>query len=290
MKIAMNMLLWTDDITGAEHLPLLEFITDCGYDGIEVPVFGLEPEPYARLGESLTRLGLEAVALTAPGPGTHPISPDPQERQRALDRSRRSIECAAAAGAELIAGPFQAAPTVFSGSAPTAEEWAWAVEGLRALAAEAEACDLILAVESLNHFEHYLTTTAGETASLCREVGHPRCRMLYDTFHAHMEEKDVRSAITGIADVLAYVHISESDRSTPGSGQVDWDVTFQTLRQIGYNGWMTIEAFGTTHPELTRQMKSWRPRFDSEEQLARDGASFIRSAWERAGNQVASRR
>jgi D-psicose/D-tagatose/L-ribulose 3-epimerase len=103
--------------------------------------------------------------------------------------------------------------------------------------------------------------------------------MLYDTFHAHMEEKDVRAAIRGCADVLAYVHLSESDRSTPGSAQVDWSGTFDTLHEVGYDGWFTIEAFGNKHPVLTQQMRSWRKRFDSEEQLLTEGNKFLRAAW-----------
>ena len=283
MKLAMNMLLWTDDITEPSRWPLLEQIAQAGYDGIEVPIFSLDPSPYESLGARLTELGLTALALTAPMPQANPISPDAGVRRAALERGRRALECAAAVGAELVAGPFQAAPTVFSEAAPSSEERDWAISGVRALCEAADPLGLTLALESLNHFEHYLTTTAAETAALCREVGHPRCRMLYDTFHAHMEEKDVAAAIRGCADVLAYVHLSESDRSTPGSGQVDWATTLHTLRDIGYDGWFTIEAFGTAHPELARQMRMWRPRFESEEQLLRDGERFLRAAWADAG-------
>jgi D-psicose/D-tagatose/L-ribulose 3-epimerase len=103
--------------------------------------------------------------------------------------------------------------------------------------------------------------------------------MLYDTFHAHMEEKNVRAAIRGCSDVLAYVHLSESDRSTPGSAQVNWAATFETLHEVGYDGWFTVEAFGNTHPVLTQQMRTWRRRFDSEEELLTEGNRFLRAAW-----------
>ena len=279
MKLAMNMLLWTDDVADPACQPLLELVADAGYDGIEVPIFALDTKPYEDLAVRLERLGLVALGLTAPSPGTNPISADANERTRATERNLRSLDCAAACGAKLIAGPFQAAPTVFSEAAPTTDEWQWAVEGLVVLAARAEELDLQLAVESLNHFEHYLTTTAAETAALCRAVAHPRCGMLYDTFHAHMEEKDVCAAIRGAADVLAYVHLSESDRSTPGSAQVNWEATFATLHEVGYDGWFTIEAFGNRHPVLTRQMRSWRRRFDSEQKLLSEGNRFVRQAW-----------
>jgi D-psicose/D-tagatose/L-ribulose 3-epimerase len=279
LKLAMNMLLWTDDVTDPRHDHLLELLAETGYDGVEVPIFALDPAPYDQLARRLADVGLEAQALTAPVPGSNPISPDPDERRRALDRGLRALECAKAVGADVLGGPFQAAPTVFSGRAPTAEEHRWAVEGLRALSEAAEPLGVTLALESLNHFEHYLTTTAQETAAMCRDVGHPRCRMLYDTFHAHIEEKAIHDAIEGCADVLAYVHISESDRSTPGSAQVDWRTTFRTLHEIGYDGWFAVEAFGTSHPELARQMRLWRRRFESERQLVLEAARFVRSEW-----------
>ena len=50
--------------------------------------------------------------------------------------------------------------------------------------------------------------------------------MMYDTFHAHIEEKDPRAALQDCADVLVHVHVSENDRGTPGTGQVAWDETF----------------------------------------------------------------
>jgi D-psicose/D-tagatose/L-ribulose 3-epimerase len=286
MKLAMNMLLWTDDITDASRWPLLEQIAEAGYDGVEVPIFSLDPEPYRALGTRLAELELTALALTAPMPDANPISPDADVRRAADERGRRALECAAAVGAEIVAGPFQAAPTVFSGSAPSEQEREWARVAVRGLCEAADPLGITLALESLNHFEHYLTTTAAETAALCREIAHPRCRMLYDTFHAHMEEKDLGEAIRGCADVLAYVHLSESDRSTPGSGQVDWATTLRTLREVGYDGWFTIEAFGTSHPELSRQMRMWRPRFESEGQLLRDGERFLRGAWARAAAGV----
>jgi D-psicose/D-tagatose/L-ribulose 3-epimerase len=281
----MNMLLWTDDVTDTRHVQLFERLVEAGFDGVEVPIFALDPGPYGELAARLDTLGLAALALTAPGPGTNPISADRDERKRALERSLRSLECAHAVGAEILAGPLQAAPTVFSGEAPTAAEREWAIEGLSAIAEAAEPLGITLAVESLNHFEHYLTTTAAETAALCRAVGHPRCRMLYDTFHAHMEEKEVSSAIEGCDDVLAYVHLSENDRSTPGSGQVAWARSFETLHSIGYDGWFTVEAFGTSHPELARQMRIWRPRFESEEQLVREAVKFARGSWAAAGGE-----
>jgi D-psicose/D-tagatose/L-ribulose 3-epimerase len=101
--------------------------------------------------------------------------------------------------------------------------------------------------------------------------------MMYDTFHANIEEKNIADAIRGCADVLCHVHISENDRSTPGQGKVGWAETFDTLHEIGYDGWMVVEAFGLALPELAAATKIWRRMYESEEQLARDSLAFMKS-------------
>ena len=101
--------------------------------------------------------------------------------------------------------------------------------------------------------------------------------MMYDTFHANIEEKSIPQAIRDCADVLAHVHISENDRSTPGAGNVLWAENFDTLKEVGYDGWMMVEAFGLALPELAAATKIWRRMFESEEQLSRDALAFMKA-------------
>ena len=101
--------------------------------------------------------------------------------------------------------------------------------------------------------------------------------MMYDTFHAHIEEKSIPEAIRSLKDCLAHVHISEKDRSTPGSGNIRWYENFDTLKEIGYDGLMVIEAFGLALERLVPATKIWRRMYQSEEQLAADGLKFIKA-------------
>jgi len=101
--------------------------------------------------------------------------------------------------------------------------------------------------------------------------------MMYDTFHAHIEEKSIAAAIRTLGDLIVHVHISENDRSTPGQGAVRWDENFDTLHAVGYNNLMVVEAFGLALDKLVAATKIWRRMYDSEEQLARDGLAFMKS-------------
>lgn len=99
---------------------------------------------------------------------------------------------------------------------------------------------------------------------------------MYDTFHAHIEEKDVAEAIRSCAQYLVLVHTSENDRSTPGKGAVRWDRTFDTLKEVNYDGWLVIEAFGQALEELAAATKIWRRMFEKEAQLAQEGLGFLK--------------
>jgi D-psicose/D-tagatose/L-ribulose 3-epimerase len=189
----------------------------------------------------------------------------------------------------VLAGPYYAALGHFSGAGPTSDEWRWGVESMRPVAEYAGTVGVTLALEFLNRFEIYLLNTAADAARFAREVGHPSCRMMYDTFHANIEEKDIGSALKSCHDVMVHVHISENDRSTPGQGQVRWDETFDQLKRIKYDGWLTIEAFGLALPSLAAATKIWRKMFISEEQLASDGLRFMKREWAKRSAPAAGR-
>ena len=100
---------------------------------------------------------------------------------------------------------------------------------------------------------------------------------MYDTFHANIEEKDLAAAMRTMAPVMAHVHISENDRSTPGEGHVDWVTTFKTLKELKYDGWLVVEAFGLALPALAAATKIWRRMYTSEETLSANALKFMKS-------------
>ncbi len=209
-------------------------------------------------------------------PGNNPISPDAAERARAWRRPRRPWTAPRRPAARRFAGPFHSALGHFTGAGPTADEWKWGVESMCQVAEHAGKVNVTLGVEYLNRFECYLLNTAADGARFVREVGHPRCKMMYDTFHANIEEKNTAAAIRALKDCLAHVHISENDRSTPGAGNIRWAENFDTLHEIGYDNLMVIEAFGLALDKIAAATKIWRRMYQSERQLATDGLRFMK--------------
>jgi D-psicose/D-tagatose/L-ribulose 3-epimerase len=284
MKYGMNLLLWTDDPTQESFLPLYERLKAMGFDGVELPIFDAVPERYEALGRRLDDMGLLRTAVTVRNAENDPISADPAIRAAAANATKLAVDCCEAARATHLVGPFYAAIGCFSGAPPTADEWQRSVTCMQQVADHAARADVHLSFEFLNRFEIYLLNCAADAARFVREVDRPNCSFLYDTFHANIEEKDVAGAIRDNAAELGHVHISENDRSTPGRGQVDWKTSFDTLAEVGYAGWLVIEAFGQALPALVAATKIWRRMFDDEETLAREGLAFMKKEWEqRAG-------
>ena len=275
MKYGMNMLLWTSDVTEA-HFGILESLKNIGYDGVELPVFDLDLAKFSRVGRKLDELGLERTAVTVCSDADNPISADAAIRTAALERLKKVIDVVAAAGGKLLCGPIHSALGTFSGTGPTGDEWKRAIEVLTKAADHAQKNNVMLVCEYLNRFESYFLTNAAEDARFCREVNHPNLKMMYDTFHANIEEKDSASAMRGCWDQVVHVHISENDRSTPGEGHVDWKTTFQMLKELKYDGWLTVEAFGLALPELAAATKIWRRMFPTEEYLAKNALTFMK--------------
>ncbi len=274
MKYGMNLLLWTGDLT-EEHLPILESLKAMGYDGVELPIFNLDSD-YTLWGQRLDELGLERTAVTVRTEEDNPISPDAALRAKGIEATKRALDCFAAVGATHLVGPYHSALGFFSGAGPPAEEWKWGVESMRQVALHAGEVGVMLCVECLNRFETYLLNTHADAARFAREVDHSSCRVMYDTFHANIEEKDIAQAIRDCSDVLAHVHISENDRSTPGEGNIRWDENFDALHEVGYDGWFVVEAFGLALPELAAATKIWRRMYKSEEELAKHALEFMK--------------
>jgi len=279
MKTGFNLLLWTTHVDEA-HLPLLEKLEAAGYDGVEVPLFEGDLSHYQRLARALGDNGLACTTVTVlPDEAHSPISADPRSRERALDRLRWAIDCSKALGSEVLCGPFHQPLAVFSGSGATEDEKSWGAEVHGAAADYAAQAGLVLAIEPLNRFECYFLNTMAETRDHVRRVGRPNFGALYDTFHANIEEKDPIVVIGETADVIRHVHVSENDRGTPGRGHVDFPATFRALRAAGYDGWLTIEAFGQALPALAAATKVWRPFFASPEEVYTVGLKTMREAW-----------
>jgi D-psicose/D-tagatose/L-ribulose 3-epimerase len=279
MKVGFNMLLWTTHVT-EENLPMLETLKKAGYDGIEVPLFEGKVAHFEKVGQAIKDNGLGCTSVTViPDEEHNPVSADAGHRKGGLEHLKWAIECSEALGSDVLCGPFYQPLGVFTGQPPTEEEKERAAEVHKQAADIAAKANLALAVEYLNRFECYFLNTMADTADFVQRVNKPNYGVLFDTFHANIEEKDPVGCIGPYIEMVKHVHISENDRGTPGKGHIDWPGTFEALRSGGYDDWLVIEAFGRALPDLAAATRVWRDFFPSPDEVYTEGLKLIKEQW-----------
>ena len=281
MRLGFNLLLWASHVTEA-HRPILDALRRTGYDGAEIPMFEGDVAHYREVGCWLREAGLAATGIgIMPGPKSA-VSANAVDRQGALDHIKWLIDCTAAIGGDVVAGPLHQPLGEFTGRGPTDDEKRFAADLLRDAAAYAAQANMAIAIEPLNRFECYFLNTAKQAADLVAAVGAPNFGYLYDTFHFNIEENDPVAVIPQTISSIKHVHISENTRGTPGTGHIAFQPVFSALKASGYDGWMTIEAFGSALPDLAAATRIWRPLFARESDVYEQGYALMRKGWDAA--------
>jgi D-psicose/D-tagatose/L-ribulose 3-epimerase len=275
MKFGVNTFIWTANFT-RENVPLLAEIKRHGFDGVEVPLFRPADFALEDIRKGLRENDLECTICSVIPGGLNMISDDASVRHKTRTHMEECIKTAAEVGAKIMAGPLYSPVGYLPGRRRTADEWKWAVECYQSLGPVLARHGVTIAIEPLNRFETYFLNTAADAVALCDQINHPQVGILFDTFHANIEEKNIGQAYRTVARHLKHVHACENDRGIPGSGHVEWKDVFQALRDMRYDSWLTIESFGFALGELSAAASIWRDIAPTPETIAFEGVKFLK--------------
>lgn len=278
MRFGAVTFVWASPFATSE-LWVLERIAAAGLDGAEIAVEEPGLLDLGALRAALDEHGLAASVLGFGAPGRDVCSDDAAEREAGMAYVRHCVDVAAAAGADVVAGPLHSAVGKARPLDPgeRLSERRRAVEGLRELGAYAGKRGVGLALEPLNRFENDMLNTAEQGLSLCAEVDLDNVGLLLDTFHMNVEEKELGAAIRAAGDRLLHFHACENDRGIPGTGHIDWQEVAGALRDISYDRAVVMESFVPEVPGLAAAVSMWRPFFDDPDEFARGGLTHLRS-------------
>jgi len=274
MKYGVTTYLWSGDFTPAT-LSILPSIKEAGFDGVELPIFRAAGFDAAAIRRGLEANGLEVIASCVLVDGDSLATDDASVRQRSITNLGDVVKATADVGARMIAGPLYS-PVGYRPGRRTKDEGRRVVDAYRTLGPTLAAHGVTIAIEPLNRFETHFLNTAADAARLCDEIDHPNVGVLFDTFHANIEEKDVAGGYRTVARHLKHVHLSENDRGTPGTGHVPWREVFAVLREIGYDGWANIESFNSTIADIAAATSIWRDLAPTPQAIAFDGIKFLK--------------
>ena len=90
----------------------------------------------------------------------------------------------------------------------------------------AEKAGVTLVLEAVNNISKpgYYMTTSNFTGNLCKVVGSPNLKILYDISHMQQMEGNMVTNLRKYGDVLGYIHVGDCpERHEPGTGEINFD-------------------------------------------------------------------
>jgi D-psicose/D-tagatose/L-ribulose 3-epimerase len=273
IRFGMHSSLWTAGWTreGAE-LSVSE-ASRCGLDVVEIAL--LEPDR-VDVAHSLDLFRRYDVAPTAslglPLEACAPLHPE-----KAQTFLLRALDVARALGCNTLTGVTYSTLGYRTGSPPTRQEYDNVARALKPVAKRAADYGMTLGLEPCNRYETHLINTAKQASDLMAMIDEPALMIHLDTYHTNIEEKGFGSALADGAGKVRYVHLSESDRGVPGSGNVDWRGVMTALKAANFSGDLVGESFVNMMPQLASALSVWRPVARDRDEVLEIGLPFLRS-------------
>jgi len=197
--------------------------------------------------------------------------------EEAIEYLKVAIDKTAEMGALALSGVTYGGIGERTGLPPTEVEYDNVARALTAAAKHAKSRGVLLGIEPVNRYENHLINTGWQAVEMIERVGADNVFVHLDTYHMNIEEKGVANGILDARKHLKYIHLSESDRGTPGCGTCDWDEVFATLAAVGFNGGLAMESFINMPPEVSYGLSVWRPVAKDEAEVMGNGLPFLRN-------------
>lgn len=217
-------------------------IAGWGYDGVELAIRDPRTVDAAGLAAQVAAHGLAVPAIgTGQAWGEDRLSfsdPDPAVRRAAIERATAHVPLARRLNAMIIIGLLRGQVQPGVGHQQAMD---WTAEALRECCAAAAKSGVRLALEPLNRYETTLVNDVAQGLELIGRVGADNLGLLFDTFHANIEEPSMDDSLAAAGDRLFHVHVADSNRWYPGAGHLDFAHILAFLDRTGYTGFVSGE-------------------------------------------------
>ena len=170
----------------------------------------------------------------------HLCQPFTEGRDGAKKFIRGIIEVAAKLGAPAIIGSMQGR---WGDGVSREQALGWLADALNELGEHAASLGQPLLYEPLNRYETNLFNRVDETVAFLKTLKTRNVKILADLFHMNIEEANVADALRAGKGFIGHVHFVDSNRRAVGMGHTDFAPIVAALRETGYAGFLSAEAF-----------------------------------------------
>jgi len=259
---------------GDEHLGLIDKVAEIGFGAVEI---GMNKTcfDYAAVRKKVEANGLELTLCAALVKGRDISSFDESVRNSTKRYLTDCFKVAERMNARLFAGPVFAGGGKAHGlnSDDRKREWDLAVAGLREMAGVAMECGVVIGLEPVNRYRTSVVNTVAQALQMVADIDKPNVGILFDTYHANIEETNVCTALEEVLKKgkLVHFHACDNNRGAPGMGHMPWRDLALLLKKYGYQGHLTMETFAAGGLD-----GGWQPLATTQDELADIGLRNLR--------------
>lgn len=234
------------NVTGliGDYDNLFKKISDYGYDGVELLIKNPFLMDFKEINRCLKRYNLEIpVICTGEMYGEDNLSfgdPDYDIRREAIRRTKEAMKIAEEFNAHVNVGRLRGR---FIDGVKREDTINWSKEGFIECAESNKNVNLLL--EPINHKVSNFILTTEEGLEFIKDLGKSNVRLMLDYIHMMIENEDLEHSVHISKEYFDHVHVCDSDRKPLGMGNYKIDNFANLLMEVGYNGYVSIEAFDT---------------------------------------------
>ena len=229
----------------------VEKVEQYGYDGIELALKSAEEFEQERLASILDSSGIEVSCISTgqvfAASGLFFTHPDPKVRQKTIDGFRQLIAIAHDYGKMVNIGRARGFIPREGNQEETEQLF---LEGLHCILEDAEKYQVDIVVEPVDRYEINFLNSVEETVPFLSRISSKRIGVMPDVFHMNIEDRDICESLRLCGNLLKYVHLADSNRRAPGQGHLDFPGIIQTLREVDYPGWCSVEILPYPEPDI----------------------------------------
>ena len=210
-------------------------------------------------------------------------------RQRGVTFLKKIIDVMDKIDSRILGGIIYAYwPADYSKPFDKKAERKQSIKSMREVADYACGSGIMLCLETVNRFEHYLINDAAEAAALVKDINRDNVKVMLDSFHMNIEEDSFYDAIKNTGNLLGHFHVGEGNRKPPGKGTLPWEEMGKALNDISYTGCVVMEPFVKMGGQIGNDIKVWRDLSDKASPAKMDeditqSLKFLKAAFGNTG-------
>lgn len=250
-------------IAHGSWLKKAETLSSLGYEGIELSI--KDPEKKGIVKDIERALKKHNLALAAVGTGQMFVdeglslsSLKSDIRVKAIERLKKHIDFARNFNTQVILGLARGGKIV--PGEPISLYKKNLKESFQQVSDYAYKREVTVAIEAINRYETNFLNSASEVMEFIGSFKNKYLRILLDTFHMNIEEKNFSDSIMKVKSRLSHVHLADSNRMYAGMGHLDFCEIASALKKARYGGYLSAEvlSFPDFKTSASRYIKNIR--------------------------------